>query len=619
MKFMHNRLLCFFLAAILLLSCVPALAMPVRAEDFPNTYVNTGNQRADLLGVAATQVGYREGSGGYTKYGDWFGSPRMDWCGAFISWCANQAGIPQSVLKKNGFASAEKFNLERFTVNNHLPQGGDLFFKNNGNHTGIVYYIEGDYFWTLEGNTWEGGGTDGVYSRKRSLYGEYYFASPKYTTDGSSTKHNYIKKTEAAHPHKEYYQCADCGNTYYTGGKATVSDCRQCIQESCSHQYGNYKKVNDSNHSATCSKCGLESRLSHNWKDDKVITEVTCEKPGTKQQKCQQCNATKQLIIPQTNEHKYTEWVRLDENKHIKKCETCGKTQEEAHRKGSWQTNVFEHWYDCDICNGRGGNEIHSFSGDCETACSVCDYVSPTGHRYLAQKKRDATYHWQVCSSCNVEHEKTKHQFEDACDSICDDCGYVREVTHEYMEQWKTNATGHWKKCNLCGHVEPAEAHVLGAAATENEAQYCVICGFEAVPALPHTHKLTYEQHADSHVGVCECGAKLQPEKHIWDMASKTCTACAMAVPLIPDDSHLLLIAAGVAALLVVLILVALIVSAVKQSMMRAAARAAFREMAEDFGNAASGMAAAADEKSSEEGLEPPDSVSDETQTFQPV
>ena len=78
---------------------------------YENTYANTGNMRNDIIGVALTQVGYTEGANNYTKYGVWYGQPNSPWCGMFVSWCANQAGIPTSVLKRTGIANPSNFGL----------------------------------------------------------------------------------------------------------------------------------------------------------------------------------------------------------------------------------------------------------------------------------------------------------------------------------------------------------------------------------------------------------------------------------------------------------------------------------------------------------------------------
>lgn len=584
MKSTHNRLVCLFLAAILLLGYIPSGALVVRADDYPNTYANTGNQRQDIIGVALTQVGYTEGSGGYTKYGEWYGSSKMAWCGAFVSWCANQAGIPNSVIKKNGFANAKAFGLSSFTVSTRLPQPGDLFFKNDGSHTGIVYKVEGNYFYTLEGNTWTSANPQhGVYIRQRSLSGSFYFASPNYQDNSGSSSHNYVKGTESAHPHKEYYKCADCGSMYYTGGYGTVSDCKECQQANCSHSYGSYTKVNDKTHSATCTKCGKQSTLNHTWKDDQIIKEATCEKSGTKNQKCQQCSATREVTVPQTNQHRYSDWVRLDEDTHVRICEDCGREQKEAHKKSTRQSDLFEHWYECEVCGDRAGNEAHTFSGDCESACTVCDYVSATGHVFGCQLMHDNGYHWLECENCQAAAEKQQHSFENDCDSVCDDCGYVRQVTHVYGEAWESNETGHWRRCEKCGQAEPAQPHVLGTGATEETGQCCKTCGYEAVPALVHVHNYAPMQYdEDGHWGTCQCLEEMPKQKHIWNMDTKMCEICGCPLPEVKEDTYLWFIALGAVALVLLLILTAVIVAAVKRRMIRAAARAAFRAWNED-------------------------------------
>ena len=43
-----------------------------------------------LLAVAREELGYSEGAGGYTKYGEWSGDPRAEWCAEFLCWCVAQ-------------------------------------------------------------------------------------------------------------------------------------------------------------------------------------------------------------------------------------------------------------------------------------------------------------------------------------------------------------------------------------------------------------------------------------------------------------------------------------------------------------------------------------------------
>lgn len=130
----------------------------------------TGNQAQDIANVALSQVGYHEGnsasdlgggssgSGNYTEYGYWFGS-QMSWCAIFISWCARQAGIPQSVLKTNSKASGTSCNFgeKKYNFGSRSPKVGDILYINNdsdsqADHAALVYKVDSQYIYSVEGN-----------------------------------------------------------------------------------------------------------------------------------------------------------------------------------------------------------------------------------------------------------------------------------------------------------------------------------------------------------------------------------------------------------------------------------------------------------------------------------
>lgn len=144
---------------------------------YENTYTNTGNQRADIVAVAQTQVGYHEGnsksdvsgtssgSGNYTKYNNWFGSLSGHgysymWCQTFIAWCANQAGVPTDVVPKvSGTVSGMDFFKKQGTwkSSSYTPQSGDIIYfysssSTSGYHVGIVESVSGSTINTIEGN-----------------------------------------------------------------------------------------------------------------------------------------------------------------------------------------------------------------------------------------------------------------------------------------------------------------------------------------------------------------------------------------------------------------------------------------------------------------------------------
>ena len=66
-----RRILSFVLAVCTIFCCLLPSILPlsVKSSEFPNTYVNTGDQRKDILGVALTQIGFTEGPYNRTPYG----------------------------------------------------------------------------------------------------------------------------------------------------------------------------------------------------------------------------------------------------------------------------------------------------------------------------------------------------------------------------------------------------------------------------------------------------------------------------------------------------------------------------------------------------------------------
>ena len=127
----------------------------------------TGNPKTDLVLVAASQVGYHEGNsrselgGGntsgtanYTEYAYWFG-PRVRgdsnfwyaWCAMFISWCARQAGIPESMINNSSMATCSgnpslsgsyAFHIEKKTKDTYTPQAGDMILMHPVKETAEV-------------------------------------------------------------------------------------------------------------------------------------------------------------------------------------------------------------------------------------------------------------------------------------------------------------------------------------------------------------------------------------------------------------------------------------------------------------------------------------------------
>ncbi len=149
-----------------------------RASEYYNRLVSvslTGNYGDDIASIALSQVGYHEGKslgdisgassgkGNYTEYGVNFGLPDDAWCMVFVWWCARQAGVNESIVRKTEWAKA---SLQPF---NSLPlsqcrniSAGDIAFidMSHGDgiedHAGIVVGVSENEIITVEGNSSNG-------------------------------------------------------------------------------------------------------------------------------------------------------------------------------------------------------------------------------------------------------------------------------------------------------------------------------------------------------------------------------------------------------------------------------------------------------------------------------
>jgi hypothetical protein len=116
-----------------------------------------------LIEVALAEVGYIEGpKDNETKYGKFTKADFQPWCGSFVNWCGNEAGvkIPNTVYTPGGAAAFKKAGA---WIDGDLadPEPGDIAyfdFPSDGvdriSHVGIVVEDNGDgTVWCVEGNT----------------------------------------------------------------------------------------------------------------------------------------------------------------------------------------------------------------------------------------------------------------------------------------------------------------------------------------------------------------------------------------------------------------------------------------------------------------------------------
>jgi hypothetical protein len=138
-------------------------------NDFPvpaETAKAPKGSAARLIQVAKSQVGYIEGpKDNETKYGAYTKANFQPWCGSFVMWCANEAGvkIPNTVYTPGGAAAFKKANA---WIDGDIadPEPGDIAyfdFPADGvdriSHVGIVIEDNEDgTVWCIEGNTSSG-------------------------------------------------------------------------------------------------------------------------------------------------------------------------------------------------------------------------------------------------------------------------------------------------------------------------------------------------------------------------------------------------------------------------------------------------------------------------------
>ena len=116
-----------------------------------------------IVVVAMGEIGYHEGAGNETKYGEYTGTNGMSWCHAFVSWCANECGFvdmgifPKTAACETGrqwFINHQEYKAAEGT---YEPQPGDIIYFDYdhvgvSHHVGIVEYTENGVVHTIEGN-----------------------------------------------------------------------------------------------------------------------------------------------------------------------------------------------------------------------------------------------------------------------------------------------------------------------------------------------------------------------------------------------------------------------------------------------------------------------------------
>lgn len=122
-----------------------------------------------LIYTALSQVGVTEKSPNNVLYNTWYygrevndsaGTGAYAWCVVFLSWCAAQTGLSDSIPKENNVSDLMDHyqKLDRYIKrDDHIPTAGDIIFfrtsSGTGRHVGLVLATDGTRVATVEGNT----------------------------------------------------------------------------------------------------------------------------------------------------------------------------------------------------------------------------------------------------------------------------------------------------------------------------------------------------------------------------------------------------------------------------------------------------------------------------------
>jgi hypothetical protein len=112
---------------------------------------------AALIAVALKEVGTIEKGENLTKYGEFTGANGLPWCGSFVNWCANEAGVKIPNMVSTAAGAQKMKDLGRWQT---VPKVGDLCFMDFPNdnldrisHIGIVAKVGLKSVLCIEGNT----------------------------------------------------------------------------------------------------------------------------------------------------------------------------------------------------------------------------------------------------------------------------------------------------------------------------------------------------------------------------------------------------------------------------------------------------------------------------------
>lgn len=342
------------------------------------------------------------------------------------------------------------------------------------------------------------------------------------------------------------YNCTLCGGT------------KTETTPALGHSYGGWVQVDGSSHKRSCSTCGAEETGAHSMSAT-VTTEATCVGTGVKTHTCSGCGYSYTEELPATGVHAYGEWTATGES-HSCTCTVCGKVASGVHNSDGGEVTTPATckeeglWMSlCTTCNYIIYEVIpkrteHTYSSICDPDCNICGEVREVEHKIASGWAKNASGHWHVCSNkgCDIQFDFGKHYPGPAATEdeaqLCLTCGYTLTPKlnheHEYAEEWTSDETGHWYACSGCEEQKDFKAHEYDDPCDPD----CNVCGYENGNA--HTFDGSWHSDEDGHWFVCTtCGSVVEAKEHIapTDVAAgeaQYCTACGYLLAHAVDHTH---------------------------------------------------------------------------------
>lgn len=338
------------------------------------------------------------------------------------------------------------------------------------------------------------------------------------------------------------YTCDDCGATKSENKPAATGE----------HVYTNWTKVSDDKHEGTCG-CGEKKQEDHKWDAGKITTEPTCNKTGVKTYTCSVCSGTKTETVAATGDHNYTNWTKVNDDKHEGTC-GCGEKIQKDHKWDAGKITTEP------TCKNPG---VKTFTcADCKG--TKTEPVAATGkHVYTASYKDngDGNTHTGVCA-CGTENptkEQHKLSLKETINPDCKNdgkkiyqctlCDAKFEETlpstgnHNY-ETWKSDGEKtHTSTCTGCNSEKKTEDHIWNKGEITKQPTCkeegvktftCTAkgCGETKTEAIAKTTNHTYGdwtpvEGTDNHEHVCTvCNTAKETKAHEWKLKEKVAATC---------------------------------------------------------------------------------------------